>query len=238
MEESDKSSDIEERTPQPEIAGQNLYINQKYKIYCDLDGVLANFDEGVRRLSGGYGPKDLTKKQMWKAISRCEDFYENLPWMDDGKELWAALIPLQPDILTGVSMTYSSRAQKASWCRRELPSVIAGGKYSSLDGINLVISHVDVAGTSKTRDHEIVKGSRLEKKNLCFPEVEGPKEIAVNVLTCWSKNKHFESGTNCILIDDRWDMRETWIAKGGIFIHHINTATTLQILSDLGIMIR
>lgn len=41
---------------------------------------------------------------------------------------------------------------------------------------------------------------------------------------------------NSILIDDRIDLKENWEAAGGIFIHHLNTETTIRKLCDLGVI--
>ena len=41
---------------------------------------------------------------------------------------------------------------------------------------------------------------------------------------------------NSILIDDRIDLKENWEAAGGIFIHHINTETTIRQLHELGVI--
>jgi len=58
----------------------------------------------------------------------------------------------------------------------------------------------------------------------------------VNLITCWSKNKHEESARGKILIDDRADLGIRWVEKGGIFIHHTSTVTTLVRLRELGLI--
>ena len=65
-------------------------------------------------------------------------------------------------------------------------------------------------------------------------KVEEVKQI--DVITCWSKNKHYESNRNHILIDDRISLKDAWISKGGIFIHHTNTKDTIQQLINHGII--
>ena len=44
------------------------------------------------------------------------------------------------------------------------------------------------------------------------------------------------SPLSSILIDDRIDLKENWEAAGGIFIHHVNTETTIRKLCDLGVI--
>ena len=41
---------------------------------------------------------------------------------------------------------------------------------------------------------------------------------------------------NRILIDDRIALKKNWVDAGGIFIHHINTETTIKKLCSLGII--
>jgi hypothetical protein len=138
----------------------------KYKVFCDLDGVLVDFDSGVRRLLDGRGPDDVNPSLMWGRIAQT-DFYTNLPWMPDAKILWEQLktLPVLPDILTGVPRHKRSKEEKVAWCKREL---------------GVEVNHCDMAGAKAS--HEIVSGTR--------------RRGVVNVITCWSKNKHFESREN------------------------------------------
>lgn len=63
------------------------------------------------------------------------------------------------------------------------------------------------------------------------------KEKKIEVITCWSKNKHYESKENHVLIDDRISLKDAWVKQGGIFIHHVNTKDTIQQMVNLGIII-
>lgn len=178
----------------------------QYTIYCDLDGVLCDFDAGLRRISNGCSPDELEFRDMWSMVQNTNNFYEYLPWMTDGRELWNALLPLNPDILTGVPRHYAARRDKAAWCRREL---------------GVPIHHVDMAGYQ--RSHAVMGNG-------------GRKEGVVNVITCWSRNKHLESRMGAVLIDDRESLARDWEMRGGIFVHHTSTKTTLKQLKELGIL--
>jgi len=193
----------------------------QYKIYCDLDGVLVDFDAGVRGLFNNRPnvkcADDVSSRELWSTISRATNFYSHLPWTPDGQELWNAILPLKPDILTGVPMHRVSRAQKVAWCRREL----------TLSNSNLIINHVDMAAPKKS--HQIIAGTRRNSSNV------------VDVITCWSANKHEECilhpHLKCVLIDDRDKLAAKWRSAGGIFVHHTSTEATLQQLSRLGILV-
>lgn len=142
----------------------DMAASMGYKVYCDLDGVLVDFEKGVRQLLKAPSSK-LVKGTMWKHIARANAFYEHLDWTNDGKRLWDGIRHLQPDILTGVPYPKSSRVEKVNWCKREL----------GLPKVN----HVDMA--AGCRFHESVNGNF-------------PKQDATNIITCWSNNKHMECG--------------------------------------------
>mmetsp|Transcript_18668 Transcript_18668/g.53670 ORF Transcript_18668/g.53670 Transcript_18668/m.53670 type:complete len:289 (+) Transcript_18668:148-1014(+) len=179
---------------------------RQYKIYCDLDGVLVDFDSGIQRVTGSK-PDQLPPYILWAKVAQDRDFYAHLGWMKDGKELWNAIKCMNPDILTGVPTAKKARAQKAAWCERELA---------------MPTNHVDMAGTKKA--HEVVSGRRSNKEGV------------VNVITCWSRNKHCESCRGAVLIDDRLSLQQDWVARGGIFIHHTSTKKSLSELRRLGIL--
>ena len=69
-------------------------MNSKYRIYIDLDGVLADFDSGVE----GYRESDDV---MWAFVrSAGPSFWEKLPFLDQGRELWEYIKTLNPIILS------------------------------------------------------------------------------------------------------------------------------------------
>jgi hypothetical protein len=104
---------------------------------------------------------------LWSAIARAPRFYETLPWTSDGPALWNALrrqMPCPPDILTGVSNGPTVAAQKLAWCQRELC---------------VEVNHVNCVGPRKS--HERQNGTVR-------------RQGVTNVYTCWTRNKHLESG--------------------------------------------
>jgi len=192
--------------------------SQQFKVFCDMDGVLVDFEHGIKHLFPDrprhlpFSIQELHRADMWKRASTANSFFEHLPWMPGGKQLWRQIQHLQPDILTGVPVYRESRAEKFSWCQREL----------GLEQQPPLLQHVDMAG--HWNDHSCVNGARWNEK-------------ACNVITCWSLNKYHESGPGAVLIDDRLSLKANWERKGGIFIHHNgDTDATLQQMSKHGIL--
>ncbi|MDC7224454.1 MAG: hypothetical protein PQJ60_11990 [Spirochaetales bacterium] len=90
-----------------------------FQLFLDLDGVLVDFNRGVRFYSG-KGPEEQTAKQMWSVLSHVKNFYAKLSWTEDGPELWEKTRSLDPVILTGLPLGKWAEPQKREWCRREL----------------------------------------------------------------------------------------------------------------------
>ena len=65
------------------------------QLYLDCDGVLADFDTGVRRLLG-LAPKDYQARhglgRFWAALGRTPGFYAELPLMPDARELFERIL--------------------------------------------------------------------------------------------------------------------------------------------------
>jgi len=98
--------------------------NTKHIIFCDLDGVLADFEQGVRNKFHKFTKKNIDELKptlMWGVINKSNTFFEALPWMPKGRELWSQIEQYNPIILTGVPRGSTKAAeQKIRWCQREL----------------------------------------------------------------------------------------------------------------------
>jgi len=90
-------------------------------VFCDLDGVLCDFEAAVAKLFG-CPFADVKRRAMWERIQNERYFYARLPWTSDGKEFWGGIASLSPVILTGVPEKWPGAAavQKRKWARREL----------------------------------------------------------------------------------------------------------------------
>jgi 5'(3')-deoxyribonucleotidase len=88
-------------------------------VFCDLDGVLADFEQGVvNRFK--KNSDELKPGIMWGVINKSNTFFETLPWMPRGRELWEQIKQYDPIILTGIPRSSSAAEQKRRWCAREL----------------------------------------------------------------------------------------------------------------------
>ncbi|GKY94627.1 hypothetical protein MPSEU_000428200 [Mayamaea pseudoterrestris] len=202
-----------------------------FQVYCDLDGVLVDFEYGIRKIfpnvHHGIQINDIHRPTMWLRVASMGSFFESLPWTSDGQKLWDAIRHLSPDILSGVPTSYhDARAQKVRWCEREL---------------GLPVSHLDMAGHMNMHA-SVNDGTRDDGRFTDGAAADAAKHgrsrrAALKVITCWSHNKHHESGSGRVLIDDCKDLGDAWMAKGGIFIHHRGDADeTIAKLYEHGIL--
>ena len=109
------------------------------KIYFDMDGVLADFERGVRELCGIEPPDQNAKHhdpgaddKMWEAIKNSANFYDHLELMPGAKEMFDALYEKYGDkveILTGIPKPkrgiVTSGEDKTKWTHRLLSPDIA-----------------------------------------------------------------------------------------------------------------
>lgn len=110
-----------------------LFDNLKYKIYCDMDGVLVDFNKGYLELTGiELDGTYQSTEEFWNPInSKGKEFWENLDWMPDGQRLWYYIEEFYPIILSSPSRRgYGSREGKKNWVDRELPGTPLLLEYS------------------------------------------------------------------------------------------------------------
>jgi 5'(3')-deoxyribonucleotidase len=103
-------------------------IKPKYTIFCDMDGVLVDFDKGYEDLTGKHTKhSDLQdKNEFWGLLGRSlkdkglteYDYWVNLEWMPDGQTLWDYIKGYNPYILTAPSRDPGSRQGKTEWVTR------------------------------------------------------------------------------------------------------------------------
>ncbi|KAL7572041.1 hypothetical protein ACA910_001694 [Epithemia clementina (nom. ined.)] len=230
---------------------------RRFRVYCDLDGVLVDFCHGIRNLyleeelkRHGWCPSsktsfsvdDLHRRTMWERVGRANSFFEHLPWIESGRSLWQVVQQLEPAILTGVpAFPRESRQQKVEWCRRELGiPIIAHTDMAGHDFRHVPVSSSLTVPSSASlySPSPLLSSSALHDSNQRHPppSLTSSKSFC-HIITCWSRNKHYESGPGAVLIDDRIDLKAAWEAKGGIFIHHRECADeTIEQLERVGVL--
>jgi hypothetical protein len=102
--------------------------NKQYKIYCDMDGCITNFDKRFKDLN----PEKLSSSQyqtkygldkFWEFIDKDNKvkFWVGMSWMPDGKQLWDYIKKYEPTILSAPSRDPSSRLGKRLWIKNNIP---------------------------------------------------------------------------------------------------------------------
>lgn len=101
------------------------------QLCCYLEGLLADFDGGVKKLFGRY-PSEVSPKSLWSTLRLKENFFADLAWMEGGRDVWTAVKPYQPIILSYSPPSMSDfTAQKSAWCLRELGSDVRFLPYAT-----------------------------------------------------------------------------------------------------------
>ena len=180
---------------------------KKFRLYCDMDGVLCNFDERFMQmlnnrdfggkqyrseeLKGIESPSDFESKmgaeEFWKFIDEIcgKKFWSEMDWTPGGSNLWNVISQYNPTLLTSPSRNMISRIGKRAWAKTHLTP--------SPEGI-------------------IFKYS-MNKQEQAIEDVA--------------------KGLEPILIDDRRDIIDRWQDAGGIGIHHPKNGDPSQVISRI-----
>ncbi len=141
-----------ERFRQNDSHMNNLKSDVDWTLYCDLDGVLADFESGVQKVTG-VPPNQQQPSKMWRKILGQSKFFFHLDFMPGADEMWAEICKLMQrlygdnafenlKILTGLPMKCKNQVHKdkRNWCAKNL-FPIAG-------------SHIDVITCQSKNKHE------------------------------------------------------------------------------------
>jgi len=106
-----------------------------YKIFCDLDGVLVDFDTTTEKITGvdvhaAMHDKKL-KRIFWQRLSAYSEQGKNKTWeimnpMHDAQELWNYIKKYNPTILSATGKVPSEQivtAEKHVWIKKHLGNV-------------------------------------------------------------------------------------------------------------------
>jgi hypothetical protein len=129
-----------------------------YKIYCDMDGVLANFNYQFERITS-QTPKDFLKsnsmEDFWKVTDENLSFWSRMPMMRNAHILWNYLADKNVTLLTTPSPNEISRIGKRIWKSRYLkgkPQIIfSDSKHDFANSRTILIDDFKV-NLNKFRD--------------------------------------------------------------------------------------
>lgn len=114
----------------------------QYTIFCDLDGVLADFKKAITKVAKDvndpsfvydeekYSKDSKYRNQMWKDVKTYQQKYGYVLWreldtMPDAYVLWDYIKPYHPQILTATGQSqYKAVEQKRGWVTEHFGSNI------------------------------------------------------------------------------------------------------------------
>lgn len=116
----------------------------KLQIYCDMDGVLCNFDkrfeyyfdENPREYRNKWGKKAFDEKISEAGIQ----FWAGMEWMPGGQELWSVISKYNPIILSSPGNFKSAEEGKKIWIEKHIganqPAIFkqSGHKQEAIEG--------------------------------------------------------------------------------------------------------
>lgn len=121
------------------------------RLFLDCDGVLADFDAGVKAvlgMSAAEFEKRHTISEFWRRLARADGFYARLSEMPDAQILFDAVKHLNPTILTGLPLGKWAAPQKEDWAAEHFPGVpiittMARDKHLHMDPGDVLVDDRD-----------------------------------------------------------------------------------------------
>jgi len=103
-------------------------LENKYKIFVDMDGVLTDFVKQFNSIGVGdsYTYEDQHGTEaFWNVIDKSGlRWWSEMPWMDDGKKLWNYVKNMDVHILSAPAKRLpQSRKGKMGWVKKQLGNV-------------------------------------------------------------------------------------------------------------------
>lgn len=99
----------------------------EFKIFEDLDGCLTDFKRQFESISNGIDPRDYEARygthNFWKKVDGIgTEYWSEMEWMPDGKELWNFIKDMDVEILSSPSRSNTSSEGKKIWVEKNLGS--------------------------------------------------------------------------------------------------------------------
>lgn len=99
-----------------------------YLIYCDMDGVLVDFDKAFLNFSG-YTPQKFDSKYGRAEFNKLllttpESYWANMNWLTGGYDVWKFIKKYDPTILSSPVETPACKIGKRKWCASHLGSSV------------------------------------------------------------------------------------------------------------------
>lgn len=98
------------------------------KVYCDMDGVITDWDGQLKNLTGmelDWDDPEDKKQKAYKAIDDAGvEFWSKMKWLPDekgGKKLWKILKPFRPVFLSSPGQFRYAPQGKTEWVNQNTP---------------------------------------------------------------------------------------------------------------------
>jgi Zn-dependent peptidase ImmA (M78 family) len=130
---------------------KEIYEEEKIsrlKIYCDMDGVLCDFDKRFEHFYN-VSPLEYRKKYtpnkaneyLTEAVDKVGiQFWTKMPWMPGGKQLWDKISPYNPNIVTSPGNFKFAMEGKKIWIKENLSPAPKNVFFAKSGNKQLVIS--------------------------------------------------------------------------------------------------
>jgi hypothetical protein len=143
---------------------------KKLQLFLDLDGVFANFDKGVLKLTGRR-PHELSRGHLWGSITKSRNFFIDLEQIEGSEKLWEFCLTIDPSpiFLTGAPPSQALRDQKVEWVKHkfgpEHKTIVLPKKEKQL---HAKVGHVLVDDTPINIDQWIAKEGHGVLHESCY----------------------------------------------------------------------
>lgn len=92
----------------------------QYIIYCDMDGVLCDFDSQFEKYYNIH-PQSISNKELVEAVdAKGIEFWSEMKWVKGGEKIWSMISPYNPSLLTSPGKFKYAEEGKKIWVANNL----------------------------------------------------------------------------------------------------------------------